>query len=73
MNPISLVVDHYLDLTDRDPKEYPRHVRAAKNLLELCDGNIELACSKLDKVNEWVQGFGDNWTIETVFKKWLEI
>lgn len=66
---------------DYQPKEfyienkisYPRHLKAANNLLEMCDGNLELATEKLNKVAEWADGSGLEWTIETVFKRWLEI
>lgn len=71
-NNLSLIVDYYLELTDQIPTNYIRHLRAAKDLLELCDNNIEQAYELLDKTKDWVNGFGgDIWTIETCIKYYV--
>jgi len=82
--PIQQIVNHYfstLDLDLEDIKEacksgeikYSRHVKSAKDLLELTDGNIEKAKEAIDKVANWANNLGYEYTIETVFKKWLEL
>ncbi len=51
---------------------YSRFTRPAKQLLELA-GSLEKAKEAMSKVAEWAKSRGLDYTIETVFKKWLEL
>jgi len=51
---------------------YSRYTKPAKQLLELA-GNIEKAKSAIDTVAAWANSRKLDYTIETVFKKWLEL
>ena len=51
---------------------YSRYTKPAKQLLELA-GCIEKAMEALDKVAAWANSRKLDYTIETVFKKWLEL
>jgi len=51
---------------------YSRYTRPAKQLLELA-GSIEKAKKAIDKVAEWAKSRGLDYTIETIFKRWLEL
>jgi len=82
-NDIQRVVNHYFNtkgLTLKEIKEsakkkkiiYSRHVRAAKQLLELA-GSRKKAMEAIDRVAEWAKSRNLDYAIETVFKKWLEL
>ncbi|MFH0740089.1 MAG: hypothetical protein V1819_03120 [bacterium] len=51
---------------------YSRYTKPAKQLIELSGGVLE-AKNAIDKVASWANSRGLDYTIETVFKKWLEI
>jgi len=51
---------------------YSRHVRPAKQLLELA-GGLRKAKQAIKKVAQWAQSHNLDYTIETVFKRWLEL
>ncbi len=51
---------------------YSRYTRPAKQLLELA-GSVEKAKKAIDKVAKWANSRELDYTIETVFKKWLEL
>lgn len=51
---------------------YSRFTKPAKQLLELA-GSIEKAKKAIDKVAAWATSRKLDYTIETVFKKWLEL
>jgi len=51
---------------------YSRHVRAAKQLLELA-GSFKKAILAINKVAAWAKSRNLDYAIETVFKKWLEL
>jgi hypothetical protein len=51
---------------------YSRYTKPAKQLLELA-GSIEKAKSAIDTVANWANSRKLDYTIETVFKKWLEL
>ena len=51
---------------------YARHTTAAKQLLELA-GSIEKGKEAIDTVAAWANSRELDYTIETVFKKWLEL
>lgn len=72
-NDLSIIIDHYLEITGQESTNYERHLRAAKYLLELCDGKTEKAKEMLDRTKAWVEGFGgEDWTIDTAVKKYPE-
>ena len=51
---------------------YSRFTRPAKQLLELA-GNKEKAKKAIDTVANWAKSRDLDYSIETVFKKWLEL
>lgn len=51
---------------------YSRFTKPAKQLLELA-GSIEKAKEAIDKVAQWANTRKLDYSIETVFKKWLEL
>jgi DNA polymerase/3'-5' exonuclease PolX len=51
---------------------YSRYTKPAKQLLDLA-GSIEDAKNAIDKVASWANSRKLDYTIETVFKKWLEL
>jgi len=51
---------------------YSRYTKSAKQLLDLA-GSIEKAKEAIDKVAAWANSRKLDYTIETVFKKWLEL
>lgn len=51
---------------------YSRFTKPAKQLLELA-GTIEASKKAIDKVASWANSRKLDYTIETVFKKWLEL
>ena len=82
-NDIQAIVNHYFytkGLTLKEIKAsakkkkiiYSRHVRSAKQLLELA-GSRKKAIEAMDKVVEWAKSRSLDYAIETVFKKWLEL
>jgi len=82
-NDIQAIVNHYFytkGLTLKEIKAnarkkkiiYSRHVKSAKQLLELA-GSRKKAVEAMDKVVEWAKSRNLDYAIETVFKKWLEL
>jgi ribosomal protein S13 len=51
---------------------YSRYTKPAKQLLELA-GSIKKAKEAINIVAEWANSRGLDYTIETVFKRWLEL
>ena len=51
---------------------YSRYTKPAKQLLDLA-GSIEDAKNAIDKVASWANSRKLDYTIETIFKKWLEL
>jgi hypothetical protein len=51
---------------------YSRYTKPAKQLLELA-GSVEAAKTAIDKVASWATTRKLDYSIETVFKKWLEL
>ena len=83
MTDIQKIVNHYfetkglsLDEIKKNAKirkiVYSRHVRPAKELLALA-GSPENAIKAIDKVANWANSRKLDYSIETVFKKWLEL
>lgn len=82
-SPIQEVVNHYFStkgLALEDIKEdakkkkiiYSRFTRPARDLLELA-GSAPKAKEAITTVAQWAQSRGLDYSIETVFKKWLEL
>lgn len=80
---IQQVVNHYfyskglsLEQIKKDAKKrkiiYSRYTRPGKQLLELA-GSLSKAKKAIDKVAQWAQSRDLDYTIETVFKRWLEL
>lgn len=80
---IRQVVTHYFKTKDLSLEElkksakkrkiiYSRYTKPAKQLLELA-GSIEKAKKAIDIVAEWAKSRNLDYSIETVFKKWLEL
>ena len=80
---IQKIVNHYfntkgltLEQIKRDAKKkkiiYSRYTRAAKQLLELA-GSVKKGKEAINIVAEWAKSRNLDYSIETVFKKWLEL
>lgn len=80
---IQEVVNHYfyskgltLERIKEDAKKkkiiYSRFTKPAKQLLELA-GSVDKAKKAIDRVAEWANSRELDYSIETVFKKWLEL
>lgn len=80
---IRQIVTHYFKTKDLNLAElkqnarkrkiiYSRFTRPAKQLLTLA-GSVEKAKKAIDKVAEWAKTRSLDYSIETVFKKWLEL
>jgi hypothetical protein len=80
---IQTIVNHYFftkglkmrDIKERSKKReiiYSRHVRSAKQLLELA-GSLKKALWAIDRIAEWAKSRNLDYTIETVLKRWLEL
>lgn len=77
------IVTHFFETKDISIKQlkmnarkqkiiYSRYTAPAKQLLELA-GSVEEAKKAITKVAEWANSRSLDYTIETVFKKWLEL
>jgi hypothetical protein len=51
---------------------YARYTRPAKDLLGLCENNLEDAKKRLLKIKKWADEKGLEFGIETAIKRWLE-
>ncbi len=80
---IQRVVNHYfyskglsLEKIKEDARKkkivYSRYVRPAGELIELA-GSVAKAKKAITKVAKWANSRGLDYSIETVFKKWLEL
>ncbi len=80
---IRQVITHFFESKGLDLKQlkenakkrtivYSRYTKPAKQLIEL-SGGTEQAKEAIDKVAGWASSRNLDYTIETVFKKWLEI
>lgn len=83
ISPVHELVNYYFDIKGWANKNksfyqennivYGRSTKPAKQLLEMCDGNLEEAKLNLKKVAEWAKSRNLDFSIETVFKRWNEI
>ncbi|MDP4009008.1 MAG: hypothetical protein Q8P71_01095 [bacterium] len=80
---IQQVVNHYfltkglsMDQVKEDAKKrkiiYSRYTRPAQQLIDLA-GSVEKAKNAITKVAKWATSRKLDYSIETVFKKWLEL
>ncbi|MDP4007350.1 MAG: hypothetical protein Q8P55_02025 [bacterium] len=80
---IQQVVNHYfstkglsLEKLKEDARKkkilYSRYVRPARDLILLA-GSVKKATDAISKVAEWASSRKLDYTIETVFKRWLEL
>ncbi len=80
---IQQIVNHYFytkglnleEIKENTKKQkiiYSRFTKPAKQLLEL-SGSVMKAKKAIDKVAQWAQTRNLDYSIETVFKKWLEL
>jgi len=67
---IRIVVDYYLSITNQKRKNYKSNLRAAQELLCLCDNDTTKACEILDKTKQKLVGL--DWSIYSACKKYLE-
>ena len=51
---------------------YSRFTRPAKQLLELA-GSLKKSKQAIDKISQWAKSRNLDYSIETIFKKWLEL
>jgi len=72
---IQQVINHFLELNDLDWREvnYRRYCKPAKQLLVLCDDNIEKSKEAINKIHNWSKETGLSYSIETIFKRWYEL
>jgi len=59
--------------TIKDKNQYNRFRKEAKEILELCNWNLEFAKSKVGKIHQWASNNNLEWVLSTVSKKWLEL
>jgi len=80
---IRQVIAHFFESKGLDLKQlkenarkraivYSRYTKPAKQLIEL-SGGVQEAKNAINKVASWANSRNLDYTIETVFKKWLEI
>jgi hypothetical protein len=80
---VQLLTDYYLECKNWDYQEpkfykknnisYARNCKGAKQILELCDSNLDKSKQMVDKTKEWCEDRGLDWVIETVIRKFLEL
>ena len=77
---LSLIVDFFYEVnkwplpkTPAEQKLYRRWLRPAKELLELCENDIDEAKNCISRVGEWAISRGLSWGIETIFKQWYNL
>jgi Ni,Fe-hydrogenase III large subunit len=70
------IVCYYLELKDQTIERgsvFNRLMKRAKEILELADGNIYQAKELIDKTKNWADKECLEWSLETVFKRYLEL
>lgn len=83
MTEIQQIVNHYFETKGLDLEEikaqaktkqinYPRHVKSAKQLLELT-GSVERACEAIDVIAKWADEQCLSYSIETALKRIWDI
>ena len=72
MTPLQQIVDHFLSLKHYGDDQYPRHVKDAKKLLELCDGDPDKAIVILDRTQAKI-GHLEGWSMRYVIMNYLDL
>jgi hypothetical protein len=76
-NKVSELVEYFFSLKGWSSKDngivFKRYLRPAKDVLTLCEDDVQEAKFCLDKVSEWAKSRELDWTIETVIKKWYDV
>lgn len=67
-----LSIEELKENTKKKKIIYSRHTRPAKQLLQLA-GSVRQAKQAIKKIADWAKSRNLDYTIETVFKKWLEL
>lgn len=80
---IQQIINYFFELKGWDNKGkdfyeknriiYGRFTRSAKDLIGLCDDDLEEAKLCIKKVADWAKSRDLDWSIETVFKKWYDL
>lgn len=80
---IKEVVNYFFELKGWANKEkefysandirYAHHAKRAKELLDLCEGDIIEAKECIRKMSEWALSHELTWMIETIFKHWYDL
>lgn len=77
---IQKIIHHFFSLKEwkydgskKSQVVFARYLKSAKDLLYLCDGELEEAKECLNKLGKWAKSRELDWSIETVFKKWYEL
>ena len=67
-----LTLDEIKESAKKKKIIYSRFTRPAKQLIDLA-GSVEKAKEAITRVSEWARSRNLDYSIETVFKKWLEL
>jgi len=67
-----LILDEIKENAKKRKIVYSRYTRPAKDLLHLA-GSMNKAKKAIDIVSSWANSRGLDYSIETIFKKWLEL
>jgi len=82
-NNVQLLTDYFLEAKDWDYREpefykennisYARNCKRSKEILGLCNGDLEKAKQLVDKTKEHCESRGLEWLLETVILKFIEL
>ncbi len=53
--------------------EFRRHLKAAKDVLDVCDGDLDVAMVKVEQICAWAERKELSWSLETILKRWHEL
>lgn len=74
ISPIETLTNYFISIKGlKEATRRTRYFRTAKELLELADGDLLVAKSKLDKLKIWAENNGLEYEMETCVKRWLEL
>jgi len=73
--PLQEVVQYFFDVKKWpvEGPEFRRYLRAGKDLLAVCKGDVALAKAKIDQIREWAGHKELSWSLDTVIKRWHEL
>ncbi len=52
---------------------FARYVKAAGEVIELCDGDLTKAVHSLKKMKLWAEERGLDWGVDTVVRRWMDL